>query len=619
MPGVAPLAHWMNCQEAHRMPAPNASGTVLICTLFACCLLAPTGDPEPAPNLVVIYVDDMNADIELATVAVPNIDALAQRGVRFLRAYPAHPLCTPSRAAQLSGQYTHHTQIVFNGAVQPSATLNGVPYLPNKLRGAGYHTSGVGKLFHDELPGTWDEYSDFADDPWIVKPVLPHTPDSKNKIIGGPFLNGPDGSLGKIKDTKRTDKALALIQQGRERLDLTGQPFAVWLGLTATHDPFVYPEAYGALYTPDDVPPLPALEQSAWKVAVNKQSWMTPWFFDPQSAPTAEERRIVACLAYYRCISFLDAEIGRVLATLDALDLTGNTVVVLVSDHGWSFGEHSHLGKTRGFDEDMLAPLIVAVPALPEMHGRKVSTPVSQVDLYPTLMDLLGLVEPGPLDGTSLMPLLMDSGATHPPAIYTTDEDYSFNLTRHIVKRDPDSGHVWKLAAWEHDDTIPQVHQLYNLSVDPGEYVNRANDPHVAGLITGLRAELRSVGLLGPSTRNFSVGVPGATGVPALTWTGVPSLGAQGDLHIGNSGGAPALALLVVGLSGSFPGPKSLSVTSLLTTMLVLPADGLDLTLTLPAGSIYDELPIGLQVLQVDPSAAQNMARSRGLAIFLAD
>jgi hypothetical protein len=251
------------------------------------------------------------------------------------------------------------------------------------------------------------------------------------------------------------------------------------------------------------------------------------------------------------------------------------------------------------------------------MHGQGVSTPVSQVDIYPTLMELLGLAAPGALDGASLVPLLADVDAAHPPAFYTSDEHFAFNLTRYVVKRVPGSGHIWKLAAWERDDTIPQMHQLYNLTLDPGEYTNRIMDPHFPALIAGMRDDLRAVGLLGPSSRNYSVGAAGTAGVPALTWSGVPALGARGDLLIGNSSGTSAPALLVIGLSGLYPGPKSLSVTDQISVLLVVPPEGLSLASTLPAETIFDELPVGVQVVQFDTAAPKNIARSRGLSLFL--
>jgi len=593
----------------------------MLSALVALCMSS-LGVPTDAPaNLVVIYIDDLSSAWELPAVMTPNLHALAQRGVSFSRAYAGHSLCSPSRASLLAGQRTIHTQHFENMDDLPPSPVNGVPYLPCMLRESGYYTSGIGKLFHQPHPEYFDEYHDFANDPWIRTPLIDHSELTVGgKIYGGPYFNGPDGQLGKLADTKRTDQARVLLVQGKERLLETGQPFAIFLGLEATHEPYIYPEMYCDDYTESDVPPLPDQETTVdWKSEVSPAAYETVWFYDPDWGATEAEQRVQALLAYYRCISFVDQQVGRVLQALSFLGLASNTIVVLVSDHGVSFGEHAHLGKTTGYDEDIVAPLIIAVPSIPGTHGQQVSTPVAQVDLYPTLMELLGAPAPTGLDGTSLVGLLHHPSMPHPPVFYTTAEEWGFNLTRWVVERDAASGEVWKLGAWERDNDIPQVNQLYELVGDPGEYDNRYIDGDAAAPIDELEHELLDVGLLGPSTRSFGVGAAGLMGVPALTWSGVPALGAQGTLSLGNRCGAPTLGQLTIGFSGQPPGPKWNSVKTQLTLLVTIPAEGLELPLTLPSSAACDELPIGLQLEELDPAAICGIARSRALGLFLSD
>jgi arylsulfatase A-like enzyme len=512
------------------------------------------------------------------------------------------------------------TQIFSNTEDSPPSPVNGVPYLPERLHAAGYHTAGVGKVFHYDHPEYWDEFYNFSDDPWVVKPTIEHTPSSTTLVFGGPFLNQPDGSLGKMADTKRADETRKLLQQGKARLDATGQPFAIFLGLEAVHGPFIYPEKYLSEYDPSDVPPLPDEETSTdWKSAVDLAAFETPWFYDPAWGETEAEQRVQALLAYFRCLTYVDEQVGRVLAVVHQLGLEDDTIVVLISDHGQSFSEHAHIGKTTGYDEDVVAPLIVAVPWLTSTHGRQVFTPVAHVDVYPTLMELLGLEAPERLDGTSLVPQLLDVNAPHPPVFYTTDEEWGFNLTRYVVKRDEHTGAIWKLGAWEHDDGLPPKNQLYDLTADPGEYANLYTDAASAPKIAELRAELAGVGLLGPSARNFSSGIAGATGVPALTWTGMPALGARGILELGNSSGEAAPGLLAIGLSGTYPSAKSIAIDVKFCLFLALPPEGLSLPLVLPTGALFDELPIGMQLVQVDASAPCGLSRSRALSLFLSE
>lgn len=592
----------------------------MLSALLACCLSGVGGCADDAPNLVVVYVDDLDSCWELPAVVAPNLHALAGQGVRFSRTYASHPLCIPSRTSLLAGQRTMRTQVFSNTDGLPPSPVNGVPYLPERLHAAGYHTAGVGKVFHYDQPEYWDEFYNFSDDPWVVKPTIEHTPFSTTLVFGGPFLNAPDGSLGKMADTKRVDETRKLLQEGKARLDATGQHFAIFVGLEATHGPFIYPEKFLAEYDPSDVPPLPDEETSTdWKSAVAKEAYSTEWYYDPAWGETEAEQRVQALLAYFRCLTYVDEQIGRVLSTLHQLGLEDDTIVVVVSDHGQSFSEHAHIGKTTGYDEDIVAPLIVAVPWLPSTHGRQVFTPVAQVDVYPTLMELLGLEAPAGLDGTSLVPQLLDVQAPHPPVFYTTDEEWGFNLTRYVVKRDESTGEIWKLGAWEHDDLIPQMNQLYDLTADPGEYANVYTDEALTTKVAELRQELTGVGLLGPRARNFSVGIAGGNGVPALTWSGLPALGAQGVLELGNSSGAATPGLLAVGLSGDYPSVKSLAIHKPLLLFFGLPSDGLSLRVTLPTGALFQELPIGLQLVELDAAAPCGLSRSRALSLFLSE
>jgi iduronate 2-sulfatase len=593
---------------------------VAACAL--CCCLVPPATAQVSPpgspwNLVVVYVDDLDASIELPALHTPGIDALAARGVRFTRAYAAHPVCNPSRAALLAGQLAHHTQVAFNTDPLPPDGVNGVAWLPRRLRDAGYHSVGIGKIHHEPVPGCWDELHDFVDDPWVPQPPIPHGLLAQGMVSGGPFMNGPAGELGQAADWKRTTRALAELVEGKQRIEQTGQPFSLWLGLTATHDPFIYPEKFLAHYDAADVPPLPPEELAVdWQQDVCPQAFQVGSFYDPQWGATAAEQRVQALLAYYRCIASVDEQVSRVLGRLQALDLSESTIVLLVSDHGYSFSEHAHIGKSCGFEEDVVTPLVLAVPSLPGTHGQAVATPVSQVDVYPTLMELLGLPEAGPLDGESLVPLLLDTSAPHGAVHYTTDENFGFNLTRYVVRGEPSGTALWKLGAWEHDDDIPQVHQLYELSSDPGEYSNRYLEPGLAGTVSELRQELLDVGLLGPGWRTCLHGKPGAAGVPAIAWDGAPVLGGACTLQIGNPTAARAAAVLHVGFSGVAVGTRSL-VLPAAALPLVVDEAGLSLPVLLPLEPALHEVPIGLQVVLQDATAPQGYALSRALSVFL--
>ena len=566
-----------------------------------------------------IVVDDLSTAVDLPAVQTPRIDELAAWGVRFQRAYASHPLCTPSRLSMLAGQLVHHTEAESNDYAGPPDGINGVAYLPCRLRDAGYHVSAAGKVFHHDHPECWDFWVENKDDEWISQPTLPKTPEYADMVWGGPFLNGIDGSLGDMADTKNTLAAIDKIIEGKANFDATGQPFAVFLGLVATHNLFIYPESFLSMYGPQDVPPLPPGESTLpWQTAVNWQAWFTPLYYNPVWGATEEAARIEALQAYFRCIAYVDSEVGRVIDRIKELELEGDTVVVLVGDHGLSFSEHGHVGKTTGFEADIRTPLIVVSPANPSTHGDVVDTPVSLVDLYPTIMELLGLVSPAALDGASLVPLLEHPGALHPPAFYTTDEESGFNLVRHVVKRDVATGLIWKLAHWENDATIPPVHELYELTQDPDEYENLYGAPGMDAKVAELRQELQDVGLLGPLVRNFAAGWKGPDGTPALDWVGVPLLGSAGSLHIGNLTGAPTLCLVNLGLDGVYSGPPNgAAVAATWPLLLSLPAGDLFLAAHLPDDPLLDGTPVGLQVFEPFAGVEGGFLASRGLSILL--
>jgi iduronate 2-sulfatase len=599
---------------------------VLLCSLWA--LAAPAAAQQTVtvgqvsvtsramqPNLLFIYVDDLNTDIDLPVVSTPNIDNLAARGVHFRSAYAPHSICNPSRVSLLTGLRTVNSHCVSNGYHPPALELQGLPYLPCRLKDAGYFTSEVGKVFHHDQPGCSDEAFSFISDPWVSQPTDPSGGGSF-VIYGGPFLNGPMGTLGKIRGTKATDKTVKLLEDGALRFLQTGQPFSIWLGYQMTHSPFIYPERFLDDYTAGDVPPLPEGEAGSWKESVNTESYTAPWFYDEAWGTTEDERRIQAQLAYFRCIAHLDEQVGRLLDTLDALQLTDNTLVVFVSDHGFSFSRHDHVGKSTGFEEDARAPLIVAAPGLLESHGGSVVKPVDHVDLYPTIVELLELEPPVGLDGASLVPLLKNPAAFHPPAFYTTDEEFAFSVTRYVVKQDTVTGDIWKLAAWENATYVPQVHQLYNLSTDPGEYSNLHTSPDLVEKVAELRQHLLEVGMLGPRWRNFSGGQAGTLGVPALKMSGLPVLGGEVILQVGNSSGVTAPGVQIIGLGGAYPVFTGIAVQQTVTQVIFIPAEGLSIPYVLSDDPALHEVPIGYQVYQLDPGGPGGLSISRALSVF---
>jgi arylsulfatase A-like enzyme len=365
----------------------------------------------------------------------------------------------------------------------------------------------------------------------------------------------------------------------------------------APHSPVIYPEAYSSLYDPaTDVPPLPReANTDAWKKGLHPRMYATETYLDPAWKDDPEGGRRECMVAYWRTITYIDDEIGRLLDGLDALHLTDRTIVVLVSDHGFSFGYHDRFYKDALYDHSSRTPLIITVPGRPDLQGRACTRPVEHVDIYPTLMELCGLDPPAGLDGTSLVPLMERADAPHKPAFVTLDSEYGAHIER-AVRTDR-----FKFIYWESGE-----HVLYDLARDPGEYRNLYGDPRYTDVVAEHFRLLEEHGVLAASWNNYRRGVPGTFGVPSATVSAPPIMGHTVEVEFGNSSPNREAALLIAGLLGTYrhgPGEGRILVAPLLFKPVALPAQGLSVPITIP--------PDPLAGLRLRPTGHGTAGRSR--------
>lgn len=450
--------------------------TVLTCLLAGPLLRA--AEP-PKMNVLFIVSDDLNNNLGCygnPVVRSPNIDRLATRGMRFDRAYCNYPVCNPSRVSFLSGLRPDATQII--DLTTPTRThLQDWVFLPEYFRREGYRTLKVGKIYHTgpgmEDPRSWDE--DFIETKHAKEPD-PATVVRKQ---------GPDGIVIRAQDEDTWEgfvarKTVALIEESVRM----GKPFFAAAGFRRPHRPYVAPEKYFALYHPDELLPRPGPPEHLAKIpdqALTYQVGVDPRF------PTDRPGDTIA--AYYAAISFMDAQVGVLLDALDRLHLWENTVVVLISDHGYHLGEHGGLWhKMSLFDESARVPMIVAAPTdSPGVSQRLVEL----VDLYPTLADLCGLPVPTGLEGTSFKPLLTDPDRPWKRAVFTVvsrprrGESARFgDLT--TMGRTVFDGR-WRYTEWPDGGT-----ELYDHHSDPFEYDNLTGDPAHRKQLAAMKALLHS-------------------------------------------------------------------------------------------------------------------------------
>lgn len=433
------------------------------------------------PNVLLISVDDMNNDLGCYGKAVktPNIDRLARRGVRFDRAYCQFPLCSPSRVSLLTGLRPDTTRIFELQTDFRKSTLPDVVTLPQLFIKNGYYVARVGKLFHYGNPGQIGTNGLDDAQSWQER-INPRgrDRDDEAKIINFTPKRGLGSSLsflaGEGVDEEYTDgkvaaESIRLLEAHKDR------PFFIAAGFYQPHCPNVVPKKYFDLYPLDEIklPDEPAGHHEtllAPAIASNK-----PY---PYYGATREQARETK-RAYYAAISFVDAQVGKLLDALDRLNLNDRTIIVFWSDHGFFVGEHGLWGKQSLFEGSARVPLIIAAPGKAE--GKVSNRTVELLDLYPTLADLAHLTPPPNLHGASLVPLLNDPSAAWNRPAFT--QVWRGGFPGHSVRTER-----WRYTEW---DNGRKGVELYDHDADPNEYHNLAEDPEHAETVKSLRQLVR--------------------------------------------------------------------------------------------------------------------------------
>lgn len=431
-------------------------------------------------NVLFIAADDLNNCLGCygdPVVQSPNIDRLAASGVRFDRAYCQFPLCNPSRASLMTGLRPDTTRVHDNG-VHFRQNRPEVVTLPQLFRQNGYFTARVGKIYHYGVPGQIGTSG--LDDPPSWQQVV--NPRGRDKDDEDQLTNyTPDRGLGSAlawlaaegTDDEQTDGIVAaetirLLEQN------AGRPFFIAAGFYRPHVPSIAPARYFDLY-PLDLITLPQEPADHLANVPLAAFHVRPPNYGLEAEPLRRFKR-----AYISTITFMDAQVGRLLDTLDRLRLRDRTVVVLFGDHGWLLGQHGQWQKTSLFEESARAPLIVSAPRV-KGNGVACPSPVEFVDIYPTLADLCGLSAPADLEGASLRPLLDDPAAPWDRPAYTqvTRRDGRRSFAGRSVRTQR-----WRYVEW---DEGRLGMQLYDHDHDPHEYHNLADDPAHAATVAELK------------------------------------------------------------------------------------------------------------------------------------
>jgi uncharacterized sulfatase len=471
----------------------------LLSLLGGAFLLADHAHAADAPtrkkplNILFIAVDDMNCELACyghPQVKSPNIDRLARRGVRFAHAYCQFPLCSPSRSSLLTGLRPSTTR-VFDLQYHFRTGMPDVVTLPQLFKNHGYYSARVGKIYHYGNPGdigtsglddppSWNHFVNPAgrDKTTLETDVINYTP-GRGLGAAMAFLADKTG-----RDEEHTDGKVALetIKLLEEHKD---GPFFIAAGFYKPHCPYIAPKKYFDLYPLDQIhlPQEPADHTKGLPPPALAST--RPWPYFGITPDQARENK----QAYYAAISFVDAQIGKILDTVDRLKLWDNTAVVFWSDHGYHLGEHGLWMKQSLFEESARVPWVITYPGL-KTGGQTCSRTVEFVDMYPTLADLAGLTPPSNLAGVSLRPLLDDPKHAWDRPAFTQVQRAGFPGYSVRTER-------WRYTEW---DDARRGAQLYDEEADPHEYRNLVNDAQYAPVIAEMKALVK---------RNWPVRVTG--------------------------------------------------------------------------------------------------------------
>lgn len=368
-------------------------------------------------NVLFIMADDLRP--ELATFGspaqTPHLDRLAQRSVQFDRAYCQQAVCNPSRSSLLTGERPD-TLHVWNNSTHFREPNPDVTTLPLWFKGHGYTTLCVGKIFHN-----WHTKEKGDARSWSAAEFLHYANHGDDKPrIGGELppdrATAPRCERRDVPDEAYYDGRVA-AEAVRVLDKLGSDPFFLAVGFWKPHAPFNAPQKYWDLYERDKLPSYdPARPDAAPEIAFHDGRELrgappNQITFNPSQA--AEIRH-----GYFANISYLDAQVGKVLDALERRGLAERTLIVFVSDHGYHLGEQDLWGKSSNFELDARVPLFVASPQCKHAGSRSQSL-VELIDLFPTLVELCGLPMPQGLDGKSFARLLDDPTAPFKPAAYT--------------------------------------------------------------------------------------------------------------------------------------------------------------------------------------------------------
>lgn len=466
-------------------------------------LLFVAGRAGASPNILMIAVDDLRPMLGCygdPRAQTPNIDALAERGLVFERAYCNYAKCGPSRLSLMTGLRPDTIQVYGHRESDVASFRerhgNAIP-ISRWFRDAGYETRSFGKIDHDgwDVPEDWSAAPRPGREGEMLEIAGENPPVDSSRIAerhACPVIQSPDvGDDYFFAGRMATEVSGLLKNRDRE------QPFFYAVGFRRPHLPFIAPKRYFEMHQPDEswlaknpdppkgVPffawfnsdgytgmskkvgvPMPEKMTSRDAIAFNGFE-MRSYLDVPYRGAIPVSRQLELLQAYAACVSYVDAQIGRILHALDEAGEQENTIVLLWSDHGWHLGEMSAWGKMTNYEIATRVPLILSSPG-----GKtgKTKSLAELVDLYPTLCDLTGVEKPDHLEGESLIWTVQDGVLEESPVLH----EYVRYRGRYHGKAIRTSR--YRYICWSNRKGETELEELYDLEEDPLETTNRVAD-----------------------------------------------------------------------------------------------------------------------------------------------
>jgi iduronate 2-sulfatase len=459
--------------------------SILLSLAFFC-----SGQNDKKLNVLFIISDDLTttavSSYENTVCQTPNIDRLASEGMRYTRAYCQVPFCGPSRASMMFGYYPNATQTY--GYVSGRENVGDERKSWSQLfKDNGYYTARVSKIYHMGVPIHIEEGSDGTDDEasWTEKynsqgpewmadgeaELVQNNPFGTKPRQGGNVMTIVKADGGDLvhSDGKTAEKASELIRKHKD------QPFFLAVGFVRPHVPFVAPKEYFEPYPYQQMVLPPKVENDWDDIPARGINYVTS-----VNARMSEEQEKKAIAGYYASVSYMDAQVGKVLKTLKEEGLEENTIVIFTSDHGFHLGEHRFWMKVSLHEESARVPLIIKVP------GQKPGVCHSfaeLLDLYPTVAELAGLEFSEHLQGKSLAKTIEN------PDYKVRDMAFS------ITPRRGDIDFMLRSDKWayiQYDEDTKSGMELFDMEYDPKQYNNLAHNPKYEEIVLDFQEKLKN-------------------------------------------------------------------------------------------------------------------------------